>query len=82
MTTAQKIKLVNQGYMMGISNPDEFKSAIQKKLDELKTNSKERGRWSAISHGFELAVAEQKRERETLLKKIKKTRGQSKERSR
>ena len=80
MKTEEKIKLVNQGYMMGIALPLEFKNAIQAKMNELKTNSKDQERWTALSHGLEIALKERVIQRQQELTKARK--GQTKEKGR
>lgn len=77
MTQTDKIKLVNQGYMWGLACPTEFRQAILAKVNELKTKSNEQERWTAIAHGFDLAIKEKQQERAQQVKQLK-SRGRTK----
>ncbi len=82
MNEQDKIKQVNKGYMLGLSTPIEFSKALSEKMKDYAKNSQEKGRWQALSDGFDIGLAEQLKQRKQDLEKAKTTRGRTQERTR
>lgn len=74
MNEQEKIKQVNQGYMLGLSTPVEFSKALSRQMKDNAKNSSEKERWKSLSEGFELGLTEQLKQRQQVLAKIKKGR--------